>query len=288
MYNSQMTAKLKAPAATAWKVCRLALRKFFDINGTERAGAFAFSAFCSLFPLILLLVSITSLFVDRELAGQAVVTHIERSIPLGPEMQNYIFSTVAGVIKARGRASAVALVVLLWMSAQFFITLIKASSRAWGGRSPDWWHLPLTSLKMFALMAAAVLLGMGLPLPLKMLKAWFPSVAAFLTGVYSAGVMVLPPLLLFAGLVMLYRLAPRPRAGFREVWQGALCATALLQGVNSLFLFYLKHFAKLNAVYGAFGGIIALLIWIYLSGCVIIFGACLSAALSETRGAARA
>jgi Ca2+-transporting ATPase len=39
----------------------------------------------------------------------------------------------------------------------------------------------------------------------------------------------------------------------------------------------------LNAVYGAFGSIMALLLWIYLSGCIFIFGACLCAAQSQWR-----
>jgi len=65
----------------------------------------------------------------------------------------------------------------------------------------------------------------------------------------------------------------------------ALCATVLLQAADSLFVIYLKYFATLNAVYGAFGGIMALLLWIYLSGCIFIFGACLCAAQAEGRSA---
>jgi Ca2+-transporting ATPase len=69
------------------------------------------------------------------------------------------------------------------------------------------------------------------------------------------------------------------------VWVAAACATALLQATQSLFVVYLKHFATLNAVYGVFGGIMALLLWIYLSGCGFIFGACLCAAQAEGRSA---
>lgn len=42
-------------------------------------------------------------------------------------------------------------------------------------------------------------------------------------------------------------------------------------------------FLSLNAVYGVFGGVMALLLWIYLSGCGFIFGACLCAAQAEGR-----
>jgi Ca2+-transporting ATPase len=54
---------------------------------------------------------------------------------------------------------------------------------------------------------------------------------------------------------------------------------------ENLFVIYLKDFATLNAVYGAFGGFMALLLWIYFSGGVFIFGACLCAAQAEARSA---
>jgi uncharacterized BrkB/YihY/UPF0761 family membrane protein len=47
---------------------------------------------------------------------------------------------------------------------------------------------------------------------------------------------------------------------------------------------YLRGFATLDTVYGAFGGIMALLLWVYVSGCVFIFGACLCAGRAETLG----
>jgi len=85
----------------------------------------------------------------------------------------------------------------------------------------------------------------------------------------------------FFSLSLFYRLAPRQQTHFSQVWAGALCATALLYAAQSLFVIYLKDFATLNAVYGAFGGIMALLLWIYLCGCIFIFGACLCAAQAE-------
>jgi len=58
----------------------------------------------------------------------------------------------------------------------------------------------------------------------------------------------------------------------------ALVMTILMIAAGKLFGFYLRHFGTLNAVYGTFGGIMALLMWIYLTGCLFIFGACLCAA----------
>ncbi|MBF0301220.1 MAG: YihY/virulence factor BrkB family protein, partial [Oligoflexia bacterium] len=57
--------------------------------------------------------------------------------------------------------------------------------------------------------------------------------------------------------------------------------TALFVTSESLFVIYIEKFATLNAIYGAFGGIIALLLWMYLVGCIFIFGACLCAFQSK-------
>lgn len=91
-------------------------------------------------------------------------------------------------------------------------------------------------------------------------------------------------MVVFLALSLFYRLAPRRPTRFVEVWAAALCATVLLRAGESPFVIYLKDFATLNAVYGAFSGIMALLFWIYLSGCVFILGACLCAAQCEERG----
>ena len=98
---------------------------------------------------------------------------------------------------------------------------------------------------------------------------------------YDLGSFFIPLLVVFSGLSLFYRLAPRRPTRFAEVWAAALCATVLLRASESLFVIYLKDFATLNAVYGAFGGFMALLLWIYLSGCIFIFGACLCAGQAE-------
>ena len=80
---------------------------------------------------------------------------------------------------------------------------------------------------------------------------------------------------------MFYKLAPRRRTTFREVWVGALLVALLLRVLQTLFILYAKNIAHFNAVYGAFGSVIAVLMWVYLSGSVIILGGCFCAATAE-------
>jgi len=266
----------------SWATLKLAAQKFMHIDGGQRAAAFAYSAFFALFPLIVLFVTAATMFMNRPSAAAAVITYVERVVPISGEMQTYVFDTLSRVIKSRGQASVVALAILIWVAAQFFTTLIQAANRAWGTAGSNWWKLPLKSLALLFTISGAVLAGIGVPLMGKISGGLFKT-GTFLPLAYKFWLFVLPWLIVFLSLAFFYKLAPHRRTRYSEVWLAALCATLLLHAAQSLFVLYLKHIASLSALYGAFGGIMALLMWIYLSGVIFIFCACLCAAQAATK-----
>ncbi len=266
-----------------WKILSLAFKKFLRIDGVQWAGSFSFNMFFSLFPIIVLFVTIASVFIDRDRAGKVIITYIESYVPISGEMHNYIFNTITGVVNARDQAGVVAFVILVWAALQCFITLIVATNRAWGTTlNKSWWRLPLRSLMLSSTTASMVLLGMVFPVMMRIAKNWFFATNEFSSWLYDIGSFFIPLLLAFFGLSVFYMLAPLRPIRFAEVWGAALFSTILLQASEILFEIYLRNFATLNAVYGTFGGIMALLLWIYLCGCIFIFGACLCAAQAET------
>ena len=267
-----------------WAILCHAVKTFSRIDGAQWAGAFAFNAFFSLFPLMVLFVTIASSFIDRNRAAKAVIASMESVVPIGGEMQGHLVDAIAGVIKAREQAGAAALLILVWAALQCFTTLICATNRAWGATVYNWWRLPLKSLVLLGSTAGAVLLGMAVPALMRMARGWLSPVPDVRLWVYRLGGFFIPLLVVFFSLSVFYRLAPRRPTLFAEVWAAALAATVLLRAGESLFVIYLQRFATLNAVYGAFGGMMALLIWIYLSGCIFIFGACLCAGQAQAGG----
>lgn len=277
-----MPNRIEQKIRRAWAILCLAWGKFLRVEGMLWAGSFAFNAFFSLFPVIILTVTIASFFVDRTWAAAEIIGYVERYVPLSGTMQRSIFDTISGVINARGRASLAAFLLLVWVAIQCFTTLICVTNRAWGATPYNWWHLPVKSMAIFTVMAVVSLLGVGIPVVATTALDWLSPVPEFHSWVYLLGEFFLPLLAVFFSLVLLYKFAPRRLTDFAEVWLGALCATLLLRVAANLFVIYLKNFATLNVVYGTFGGIMALLMWIYLSGCIFIFGACLCVAQAET------
>ena len=255
------------------------------IDGSQWASSFAFNAFFSLFPLIILFVTLASFFVDRHIAGQAIVSYLEGYVPLDGEMRARVFGAISDVIEAREQAGIVALLSLVWAALQCFTTLVLATNRAWDEQAHSWWRLPLRGMALLGVTAGAVLLGMAAPVLASIGKSWLFPAQELSAAVYALWGVVVPLLVLFLSLSFFYRLAPRRTKRFSEVWVAAACTTVLLQATESLFVVYLRHTVTLSAVYGVFGGIMALLFWIYLSGCGFIFGACLCSALAESGSA---
>ena len=267
--------------STVWSIFSLAVKKFLRIDGSRRVAAFSYYAFISLFPLIILLVSAVSIFIDREQAGVAVITYVQTYIPISGKMQNYIFDTIAGVINARGQAGVLALLTLIWTTMKFFSTLISAINKAWGAKAISWWRLPLKSFVFLSIMVSVVLLGILMPLLAKVTIGWLFQANDYYAWIYTMASYFISSILVFLSVSLFYRVAPSRPTGFAEIWVEAFLTTALLQIAEGLFVIYLKDFATLNAVYGSFGGIVAMLLWIYLSGCIFIFGACMCAAQAE-------
>jgi len=270
-------------AGRAWVILRLALKKFFRIDGAQWAGAFSYYAFFSLFPLVVLFVTIASIFIDQDRAATEIIAYVETYVPIGGQKQDYVFDTLAGVVKARGQMGVVAFLMLGWAAMQIFITLISVTNRAWDVETSNGWRLPLKSLGFLAIMISVALLSVAVQVLAKITQDWLFSGHDVNAWIYVLGSSFVASLVVFLSLSLFYRLAPRRPTRFAEVWVAALCVTALLYAAENLFVIYLKDFATLNAVYGALGGVMALLLWIYLFGCIFIFGACLCAAQAEER-----
>ncbi|HEY8219142.1 MAG TPA: HAD-IC family P-type ATPase, partial [Methylobacter sp.] len=256
----------------------LAVKIFLQMDGPTSAAAFSYYAFFSLFPLIVVSLPIASFFIDLERAGTEIIAYIEAYVPVSGELQRYIFGIIRGGVKVQGPAGAIALLVLVWSATQLFSTLASASRRAWGEEPVTWRLQPLKSLAFLILTAMLALLSLAAPVLEKISKGWLFIVNGFAPWVSTLASYVLPALLILLCLSLYYKLAPNRLVRFAEVWHAALIATVLLQAAVYLFVTFIDNFAALNPVYGAFVGTMALLLWTYLSGCIVIFGACLSAA----------
>jgi len=257
-----------------------------EADGNERASAFAYYLLLSFLPLLILLVTASSLFVQRDVATQQVLHWVNHYMPLTSEQEHSAVTTIGGVLAARGQISLAAVPLLLWSALQFLGVLIRATNRLWHSPTYNWWRLPLKSLGLLGITVSAGMIGILLPGAARMFREWLTTWLGFPIWMFALIFQLIPWLVFFYGLIMIYRLAPSRATRFSEVWLGALAATVLIGIGQRLFLFYGVHFARFNALYGTLGSILAFLLWIYLSSCVCVFGVCFCAAQAEIRAQA--
>jgi YihY family inner membrane protein len=258
-------------------------QKYGQINGEQCAASFAYYAFFSLFPLILLLVVVGTFFIpDRMQAARQVVKQVEGYVPLQAKDKAVLVQTVDNAIQNGWRAGILGLLALIWSALRFFQALVIGVNRAWGFKDYNWWKLPLKNLFMVGILISALVLGLVAPLIINGLKTIYYLDLNLIVGVLPT---ILPPAILFYGLLMFYKFAPRRSARFSQVWIAALAATLFLELGQNVFAWYLGAFTNFNALYGVFGTIMGLLLWIYFSGVILLLGACVAATIHRPQHA---
>jgi Ca2+-transporting ATPase len=278
--------------ATIWR----AGVKFVETDGEHHAASFGYYALFSLLPLLVLLISVGTRFLgDRAQATNAIFDLLSKYIVGGLGTPDQVRETVEkfmplveGFMRMRLGTGLISFGILTWCSLRFFQSLVRAVNRAWGTHEYSWWRLPLKNLLMVSVLASALLIGLLVPAILNGFEKYYSEHSEMFSFDYGIGGWMvrtaralLPPLLLFYSLALFYKFAPQRRTTFREVWLEAFLVTAALGGLQQLFVFYAKRITNFNVLYGAFGSVVALLLWIYLTGTVIIAGGCLCAARAE-------
>ncbi len=258
--------------------------KFFHIDGEQRAAAFAYYAFFALFPLILLFVTLGSQIWDHAAVVGYVIDNLGHYMPFNTADRHTLDLAIHGIVDVSGGVSTLAMLGLIWSATHFFHTMVRGVNRAWDTIEYPWWQLPLHSLMMLALVASALFIGVVAPLALGYLRhtAWLQEVAW--SGHFEALMLLVPSLVLFYGFSVFFKFSPRRRTQFSEVIPAAFVTTVLLQVCRNLFELYVYDLSNFNTVYGAFAVVIVLLMWIYLSGVIIMYGGCLCAAQASVFG----
>ena len=289
MSLKSLWTKVQTGSVCVWKIFVRTVCKYNETDGELRAASFAYYAFFALFPLLLLFISLGTLIMgNKDMVSSQVIGFVNPYIPVGPHEQNVVELAINGWLKTRVKSGAVALLILAWSSLRFFQALVHGVNRAWGTREYAWWHLPLANLGMVAILGSSLLLGVVAPVVMQGIEAYWAGHAMagreVLRYSFHIARLTLPWMVLFYGLVMFYKYAPRRKTLVKEVWVAALLVTLLLQLLSKAFVFYAANFAKFGVIYGTFASVVGVLMWIYFSGSMIIFGGCLCAAQAEILG----
>lgn len=249
-----------------------------------RAAAIAYYALFSLFPLAIGLTALTS-WVLEALAFEA--DFLALLVSYLPGAEELLRENVAKAIELRGPASIGAVVGLVWSARAVFAAMLAALNRAWDVAEPR--PFLLRTLVQVGLVLAVALFFFLSVLTTTLLRlllgvevphlGWRP----FDNPLWQTLATLLPLAMSILSFLILYRFVPNAAVLWSDVWAGALLAAALFELAKSSFVWYTQNLARFELVYGSLSAVVALLLWAYVSGLVLLLGAELSAAHGRRR-----
>jgi membrane protein len=253
--------------------------KFWEDKGPRLGAALAYYTALSLSPLLLAVVAIAGLAFGAEAARGEIVEQFRDTI--GAEaaavVQQLVLqssSTTHGVV-----ATVVAFAVLLFGASGVFADLQSALNTIWNvpGRAPEGGVLTVVRerllsfslvcgaafLLLVSLVVTAVLAGVN-----SRVTGWLPGMDMLAQTVNFA----LNFALTAALFAMMFKWLPETRLAWRDVWVGAAVTAGLFSVGRYLIGLYLGR-AAVGSAYGAAGAFVVLLVWIYYSTQILLFGA---------------
>jgi membrane protein len=247
-------------------------------NLTDWAAALTYYGLLALFPALIAMVSLLGLFGDPKTTTSSL---IEIITSIGPESAAQTFSgpieSLTSNQSAAGFAFVAGLAVALWSASGYVGAFIRASNVIYEtpeGR-PFWKLRPLQLVVTLLMIILVVALALGLVLTGPVVDAVAGPIGLSDTAVSVWNIAKWPAMAAIFILMVdvLYYASPNVKLrGFKWVTPGSLVAIVVWAIASAAFALYVANFGSYDKTYGTLGGLIALLVWFWISNLAILFG----------------
>jgi membrane protein len=261
-----------------WATLKRTVSEFQEDNLTDWAAALTYYGLLALFPAMIAVVSLLGLFGDPVTTTRSLTEIISE---LGPESAAETFrGPVESVTSNRGTAGfafVLGLGVALWSASGYIGAFSRASNVIYEtpeGR-PFWKLRPLQVAITLVMVLLTVILALGLVLTGPIVSAVAEPIGVGETAVTIWSFAKWPAMaaIFLLMVAVLYYSSPNVKLrGFRWVTAGSLVAIGVWVVASALFAFYVSNFGSYDKTYGTLGGLIALLVWLWISNLAILFG----------------
>jgi membrane protein len=262
---------------TAWTLLKEGVNAFIEDNALTRGAAIAFYAVTAIAPVLFIATAIAALGLGQTAASRAVHSQLTQimSAESADLVQLAILHVRSGTHTIAG--SIIGVVALIVTASGFFTEIEDALNVIWKAPRHESYFYQILRGRVLSLM---LVIGLGLLLLTFMLLATairllgeilnrVTDISDTLVAVINLGVSFTIVTLLFAAI---YKVLPNRRLEWRDVLAGSFGTALLFEAGQTVIGYYLANFITAN-IYGAAGGIIVLLIWVYYSAQIFLLGA---------------
>jgi membrane protein len=254
-------------------------------NDLTHAASIAYYALLSLFPFLLLIISILGVVTTDENDRARVLGFVFTYFPARLDFMTDQLDAFRADRLQIGLAGGLGLV---WASLGFFGAVTSAVNEAWGvEKQRSFWKHRLVSFLMLvaasAAMAVALLLVSFLQVAESSRLGQLLANAQWVEGLQAFVFRYLAVVVLVFGIGLVFYFLPNARTRFRDVWVGAILTALLWRGAFSGFSWYLRQNQSLSLIHGSITAVVVFLLWIYISSVILMYGVEFTASYARLR-----
>jgi membrane protein len=270
----------------SWHLFRDAGLQWSRHNAPRLGAALAYYTVLSLAPILILVVEVCGFFFGAQEVRDQVYYQISQTV--GTQSATVVETLLSGIHGLSGSPSAVIFgaFVLLVGASGVFVELREALNYIWDAPASKGSGILLFVRDRFFSFAMVLTVGflLALSLAVSALARAFSSGSDlhFSASVLAAGSFFLSFAVKAFLFALIFRVIPEVRVDWKDVAIGALLTGALFEAGAYLITFYLGS-AEIGLAYGAAGSLVALLVWIYYSAQIFLYGAELTHVYAKSR-----
>ncbi len=251
---------------------------------TEAAAAIAYYAILSFFPLILLLIALNSAFIQSVEAQNQILQWAKDFLPGSEQI---VMANIQHLIKASETVGYVGTAILIWSATLVFAGFAQNINMAWTAATSRHFlvdrFIGLLTISVIIVFLIVVMVTTAI---IDAVPRLFPGF--FTTFVIRANrfqhmvVQFMPVITIFAVLIVFYKYIPNCKVFWREAIVASSFSGIAMLVTKSAFVWYITQGPNsYSLVYGSLGTVVAFMLWIYLSSCIILIGGHISAAYAK-------
>ena len=279
-----------------WKACQ----RWNNSECVDLSAAFAYFTLQSIFPLLLIALSVAARVFGQTEGLDQVIAAITPALP--PAAVQLIDTTLRALVAQGFGAGLFGVVVLLLTASNAFLTLQRGADRIWQEWMPDQDQPPRLSMQALQfvrsrLEAFLIVLLLSVLIVVEQLVVGFrrltdellqnvqqfvPGLSPFLrTGpVTHLGQVLVPTVVLSVLAVFFQRVLPSRRVPWKPLIPGAILIGFSLTVLNSILSLSIISLGNRYQAYGVIGGVLVLTLWVWITGLILYFGQCWSVELT--------
>lgn len=278
MSGAPATGPVDAGRPGPFALARLAVTAWVDDNAASMGAALAYYTLFSVAPLLLIVISVAGMVFGTDAARGEIFDQLRGLI--GAPGAAVVQQLIESVNRPAGGifATAVGLLLMLVGATTVFAELQAALDRIW--RAPPRRQAGLWRLLRARVLSFGLILGLGFLLIVSLvLSAALSALQKWWSGWFGGWEVALEALNLVSSLAlmtlmfaMIYKIMPRVRVAWSDVWVGALVTSGLITIGRVLIGLYLGT-GMVTSGFGAAGSLVAMLVWVYYSAQIFLLGA---------------